>query len=171
MLEDAGNPSDPIERTLIEQLALAHFSIGRLHMKACSMEVPKLAIAYSDSATRLLAEFRRCSLALEDFRAKQATRKERPVGNDVAEKTTPAKYNGKPRPSPNGKKPSTNGKKTVNGRKPSTNGKKTVNGKKKAAQSKLTTNGEIPECLRERMGLAASDGLKPTAAIGANGKG
>ena len=158
LLQEAGNPSDPIEIMLIEQLALAHFSIGRLQMKSCTMDNIKLAIAYHDATTRLLGEFRRCSLALEDFRAKQAARKERSAVKDIAKKTVPATRNGKPRPSPNGKKPSTNGKTTVNG-------------KKTAAHSKLTTNGEIPACLRERMGLAASDVLKPTAAIGANGRG
>jgi hypothetical protein len=172
LLQEAGNPSDPIEIMLIEQIALGHFAIGRLQMKACTMEVPKLSIAYSDAATRLLGEFRRCTQALEDFRAKQAARKERSTVKEVAKKTVSATRNGKPRPSTNGKKPSTNGKKpSTNGKKPSTNRKKKVNGKKMAMTTELTTNGEIPECLRERMGFAASDVLKPTAAIGANGKG
>ena len=159
LLEDAGSPTDPIERMLIEQLALAHFSIGRLQMKACSMDVPKLAIAYADSATRLLAEFRRCSLALEDFRAKQAARKERPAGNDIAEKTAPATRNGKPRPS-------------TNGRKPSANGKKTVNGKKKAMTTELGGNehGEMPEWLRKRMEYPTLNGSALAASTNGNGK-
>jgi len=151
LLEDAGSPSDPIEIMLFEQLALAHFAIGRLQVRACIMDNAKLSVAFSDAATRLLGEFRRCSLALEDFRAKQAVRKERPASNDAAEKTAPAAQNGTPRPS--------------------TNGKSSSNGEKKASDSKLTTNGEVPECLRQRMGYATSDALMQTVEIGGNGKG
>jgi len=157
LLHDAGSPTDPLEVMLIEQLALAHFNIGRLHMKSCCVENPKLVIAYADSATRLLGEFRRCTLALEDFRAKQAARKERSASIDAAEMPAPEKHNGKPRPSTNGK--------------PSANGKKTSSGKKKAHDSKLTANGEVPECIRQRMGYAANGASKQTAAIGSNGKG
>ena len=151
LLEDAGNPTDPIAVMLIEQLAMAHFSIGQLRMKACSIENPKLAVAYTDAATRLLGEFRRCTLAIEEYRAKQAERKDRNTATAGVEEKPPAKRNGKPRVSTNGKTPASR--------------------KKKSAYSKQPTNGEIPKCLRERMGFAASGVLKPTAATGANGKG
>jgi len=38
LLEQAGNPSDPIERMLIEQLALAHHNLGRLYVQAAEMD-------------------------------------------------------------------------------------------------------------------------------------
>ena len=157
LLEDAGAPTDPIEVMLIEQLALAHFTIGRMHIKACSMDNAKLCVAFTDAATRLLGEFRRCSIALEDFRAKQAARKERSTSDNVAEKEAPAAQNGKAQPSTNG-----------NG---SSNGESSANGKKMAPDRKLTTNGkEIPECIRQRMGLATNDALTPTVAIAGNGE-
>ena len=158
LLQEAGNPSDPIEIMLIEQLALAHFSIGRLQMKACTMDNVKLSIAYSDAAARLLGEFRRCTLALEDFRAKQAARRDQPTVKDVAKKTVPATRNGKPRQS-------------TNGRKPSANGKKTVNGKKKVVTTELTTNGEIPQCLKDRMQSRIPGALQPAGVTGRNGGG
>jgi hypothetical protein len=74
LLAQAGNPTDPIEVMLIEQIALAHFHIGRLHLKSCSTAQAPLAVAYADAATRLTAEFRRSALALEDYRAKQLAR-------------------------------------------------------------------------------------------------
>ena len=152
LLEDVGSPIDPIEIMLVEQLALAHFAIGRLQIKACIMEDAKLSATFSDAATRLLGEFRRCSLALEDYRAKQAARKERPADNDVAEKTVPAPAarNGKPRPS--------------------ANGETSPNGKKKPVDTKLTTTGEIPECIRQRMRNGTNGASKRTAATARNGK-
>src|SRR4051794_23672514 len=34
LMTEAGNPSDPIERMMIEQIAIAHHNIGRLHVRA-----------------------------------------------------------------------------------------------------------------------------------------
>ena len=157
LIETAGNPSDPIEIMLIEQLALAHFSIGRLQIKACSIDNAKLSVAYSDAATRLLGEFRRCSLALEDYRAKQIARKDWCGSIDAAENEAPTARNGKPRPSTNG-----------NG---TTNGKASANGKKTAVDSKLATNEEVPECIRQRMGYTTKDASRQTVEISGNGKG
>ncbi len=164
LLKDAGSPSDPIEIMLIEQLALAHFNIGRLQLKSCSAENSKLAIAYADAATRLFGEFRRCSLALEDFREKQAARKDRKASSAVAKMAAPAKHNGTPRSSTNGKRPS-NRKKPSNGRKSSSNGKKM------AVDSKPTSNGEIPQCLKDRMQPPTPAALQPAGVTGRNGKG
>ncbi len=146
LLQDAGNPTDPIEIMLIEQIAMAHFHIGRLHLRSCSTEHHKLATAYADAATRLLGEFRRCTLALEDFRSKQAARKDRAATVDAVDKATPGGSNGKPR------EPSRNGK-------------------KKSANSKLRTNGEIPKCIRQRMGYTTNGASRQIAGIGGNGKG
>jgi len=74
LLEQSGSPTDPIEVMMIEQIALAHFHIGRLHLKSCSTAHGPLSVAYADAATRLTAEFRRSALALEDYRAKQLAR-------------------------------------------------------------------------------------------------
>ena len=47
VLEDAGNPTDPIERMLVEQICLAHHNIGRLHVKAASADHPEEARVYA----------------------------------------------------------------------------------------------------------------------------
>jgi hypothetical protein len=91
LLKEAGSPTDPIEVMLVEQLALANFHIGRLHMKSCTTEHGPLAIAYADAATRLTAEFRRSALALEDYRAKQLARKEGRVADSTPEEAEPTK--------------------------------------------------------------------------------
>ena len=169
LLVDAGAPTDPIEVMLVEQIALTHFAIGRLHIKACSMDNAKLSVAFTDAATRLLGEFRRCSLALEEYRSRRIARKERSVSNDGAEKKGPAARNGKAQPSVNGSG-SANGNGASNGKRLS-NGNGQANGKKTPANTKLTTNAEIPECTQQRMGFAANDVAKQTVEIGGNGKG
>jgi len=125
LLEQAGSPTDPIEIMLIEQIALAHFHIGRLHLKSCSTAQAPLAIAYSDAATRLTAEFRRSALALEDYRAKQIARRQGNAGSVPVVEAVEAEPNGKP------KRPTK---------------KKTVHNKIRSAPSK-----EMPEWLRKRM--------------------
>ena len=146
MLHEAGNPSDPIERMLIEQLALAHFSIGQLRIRSCSTESPKMAIAFADAATRLLGELRRCSLALEDYRAKQAARKEQSGPPKKAEQEVAAQPVHCPEPSSNGKKRSAFTEVANNG------------------------NGEMPEWLKRRMAYPTPSVSQPDAVTGGNGK-
>jgi hypothetical protein len=45
LFHEAGNPTDPLERMIIEQLALAHHSIGRLHVKSASSKTAQEARA------------------------------------------------------------------------------------------------------------------------------
>jgi hypothetical protein len=144
LLQDAGSPTDPIEVMLIEQLALAHFHIGRLQVRSCGAASPQLQVAYSDAATRLLGEFRRCTLALEDLRAKQDARRERNASSSKARKQASAERNGAPRPS--------------------------KNGKKKAPNTELKHNGEVPQCLIDRM-TAPLPGRPQLATTGGNGTG
>src|SRR5262249_34717623 len=67
-LREAGSPADPVERMLLEQLALAHHVIGRPHGRAgCRAGLEELK-AYHAAAARLLAEFRRTALALKAYR-------------------------------------------------------------------------------------------------------
>ena len=135
------NYSPSIEVMLVEQLALAHFNIGRLQMKASQASDAKLAIAYGDAATRLLAEFRRCTLALEDFRAKQVSRKAGSAQPEAEAK--PSARNGRSHGSCDAlKKPATT--------------KKGTNG-----------NGEVPQWLKERMHQCPiPNGSKQAAATG-----
>jgi hypothetical protein len=69
LLREAGNPSDPVERMLIEQLALAHHNAGRLLVKAASSQSLREASGYNASAARLMAEFRRSMLTLKKYRS------------------------------------------------------------------------------------------------------
>ncbi len=147
LLEDAGRPSDPIERMLVEQLALAHFSIGRLQIKACAIDNAKLSVAYSDAATRLLGEFRRCSLALEEYRARQSARKDQHGSTDTVAEKERSESHGTPRPPTNGKKPPLTTK-----------------------QGSNRQNTEMPEWLRKRMAPPIPNESPLAAATGSNGK-
>jgi hypothetical protein len=65
----AGNPDDPIECMLLEQLTMAHFRIAQLHGGAgqsTGIEAQKILCA---AAARLLGEFRRTALAIRVYRA------------------------------------------------------------------------------------------------------
>jgi hypothetical protein len=70
LLEDAGNPSDPVERMLLEQLGLAHFRIGQLQVSAGQAKSVEAAKVYNSVAARLLGEFRRTALALRVYKAR-----------------------------------------------------------------------------------------------------
>jgi hypothetical protein len=67
-VREAGDPADPVERILLEQLALAHHALGRLHVRAGSREGVEEVQAYLAAIARLLAEVRRTALALKTYR-------------------------------------------------------------------------------------------------------
>jgi hypothetical protein len=69
LFQEVGNPSDPLERMIVEQLALAHHCIGRLHVKSASSKTVQEATAYLGAAARLMTEYRRSALALKTYRA------------------------------------------------------------------------------------------------------
>jgi hypothetical protein len=68
LLEDYGNPRDPIVVMLVEQLALAHLNCGQLFYKASAVNSIECAAAYLAATTRLMGEFRRTALALPAYR-------------------------------------------------------------------------------------------------------
>jgi hypothetical protein len=68
LLKRSGASGDPIEQMLVQQLAHAHFAIGRLHVRSSGSRGPSEAVAYVAAAARLMAEFRRTSLALQAYR-------------------------------------------------------------------------------------------------------
>jgi hypothetical protein len=69
LVADCGGPTDPIEIMIIEQLSLAHFSLGLLSCKAANAGKPEAVGIYAGAAARLMGEFRRSALALQGYRA------------------------------------------------------------------------------------------------------
>jgi hypothetical protein len=67
-LEDAGKPADPVERMMLEQLALAHLRLGQLHGQAGHSKNLDAAKVYNSATARLWGEFRRTALALRVYR-------------------------------------------------------------------------------------------------------
>jgi hypothetical protein len=68
-LQECGNPRDPIERMLIEQMLIAHHTVGRLSVRAAGAQTAEEAKTYHDITARFLGEFRRCALALKTYRS------------------------------------------------------------------------------------------------------
>jgi hypothetical protein len=69
LLRDSGQPTDAIEVMLIEQLMWAHHRIGDLHVQASTASSPETFEIYSAAGVRLMAEFRKTSLALREYRS------------------------------------------------------------------------------------------------------
>jgi len=72
LLQEAGDPVDPTARMMIEQLAMAHHAIGRLHVRAATREGLAEVVAYHGVLARLMSEFRKTSLALQGLRKNAA---------------------------------------------------------------------------------------------------
>ena len=70
LIARCGSPGDPIEVMLIEQLALAHLNIGRLHFRSATADGLEGARVYGALAIGLTGELRRTALALQDYREK-----------------------------------------------------------------------------------------------------
>jgi hypothetical protein len=68
-VQQAGNPSDPMERLALEQLLLAHLHIGQLHANATNAQSVEAARMYLGMACRMRSEFRRLLLALDEHRS------------------------------------------------------------------------------------------------------
>jgi hypothetical protein len=68
LIRAAGNPADPFEIMLIEQVAMAHMNIGRLHYE-CSLATDAERVkVYGALAVALTGEMRRTILALKVYR-------------------------------------------------------------------------------------------------------
>jgi hypothetical protein len=68
VMRDLGDPTDPVERMLIEQLCMAHFRVAQLHAaagQANGLEATKLL---NTVAARMLGELRRTALSLKAYR-------------------------------------------------------------------------------------------------------
>ena len=68
LLDDTGVQHDPIQRMLVEQLALAHLRIAQLHAQANQSKELEAIKLYTAAAARLLGEFRRTALAVQQAR-------------------------------------------------------------------------------------------------------
>ena len=70
MIQESGNPSDPVEIMLLEQLTMCHqysIQMQALSKKAEGTEAIEL---YLSGAARLSSEFRKTALALKEYRKK-----------------------------------------------------------------------------------------------------
>lgn len=68
LMTDLGNPTDPIERMLAEQLALMHFRVAALHASAGEAKSQDAVKVLNSACARLLGEFRRSCITLRALR-------------------------------------------------------------------------------------------------------
>lgn len=69
VMHDLGNPTDPIERMLIEQLCIAHFRVAQLHAGAGQAQGLEATKLLNTVAARMLGEMRRTALSLKTYRS------------------------------------------------------------------------------------------------------
>jgi hypothetical protein len=69
VLQEAGNPADPIERMLIQQMILAHHRLIQIHGQAHLVKSIDQEEILNTGAAKLTAEFRRLALAIKEYRA------------------------------------------------------------------------------------------------------
>jgi hypothetical protein len=67
-LADCGNPTDPVEIVLVEQVVMAHLITGHLQVRGANAKSIESAAVYLGAAARLTGELRRTALALQAFR-------------------------------------------------------------------------------------------------------
>jgi hypothetical protein len=72
-LKEAGNPTDPIIRMLVEQFVFAHLRVAALHARAAAAESLEAVKIYSGATARLLAEVRRLGVTLQELRSRAPT--------------------------------------------------------------------------------------------------
>ena len=75
ILDEAGQPKDPVERMLLEQIVMAHHHVGRLHVRATMAESPDHIKAYNAAAANLLRELCQAVVALKKYREPAASKK------------------------------------------------------------------------------------------------
>lgn len=68
-IRDAGEPTDPIELILLQQLLMAHHRVAQLHARAEGVTAPEAVKILNAAASRLLSEVRRLALAIRQFRS------------------------------------------------------------------------------------------------------
>ena len=66
--EAAGKPSDPVEKTLLDMLALGRLRLGRVHASAEKAGSPEAARVYLSAANRLMGEICKTALTLAEYR-------------------------------------------------------------------------------------------------------
>ena len=75
LFRESGSPTDPVERMLLEQIALAHFRLGELYVTAAGAAGNEAIRIMNAATARLLSEFRRTALAVSSYREKEQQRK------------------------------------------------------------------------------------------------
>lgn len=70
LLIDAGNPTDPVERILIEQIAMAHLRVGDLSVLAAGSRGNESTKILTGATARLIGEVRKTALAISAYRAR-----------------------------------------------------------------------------------------------------
>jgi hypothetical protein len=101
----SGNPTDPAEIMLCQQLLWSHHRIGQLLVASAAATSPELVEAYNSAAVKLMAEHRRSTMALREYRAPVSAKQVTLVKNVAAGNQQVAVMQGDGAASRPGKKP------------------------------------------------------------------
>jgi hypothetical protein len=74
LMRDAGDPQDPVERMLLEQLTLAHFRAAQLQSEAEGAKAVEAIELRERCSIALMAETRKMALALAEYRERSRSR-------------------------------------------------------------------------------------------------
>lgn len=74
-MRDLGNPTDPLERLLVEQACLMHFRVAQLHASAGQANGLEATKLLNTVAARMTGELRRTVLSLKAYRSTAAPTK------------------------------------------------------------------------------------------------
>ena len=150
LLVDCGSPKDPLVQMMIEQMAMAHHNAGRLFAISAQSKSWGENTALVATAARLMGEYRRSMLALEEYR-----RKATPASDNSSQAASAAQTNGKAA----GKVK----RKRRKPRRPSTG--------KETSHNELASKAELPECLKNRMRGQIPVASQPGGGTNGNGEG
>jgi hypothetical protein len=91
LMLEAGDAVDPVERMLLQGIAITFHRGGQPLVKAAQAETLQAAGLYNKAATSMYAEFRRQALSLEAYRASSAARRRADAATPKdSEKKSPA---------------------------------------------------------------------------------
>jgi hypothetical protein len=78
LMIDTGSPTDPVERILIEQIAMAHLRVGDLSVLASGARGDEPIKILNSATARLIGEVRKTALALAAYRERKQPAKKQP---------------------------------------------------------------------------------------------
>jgi hypothetical protein len=95
-VREFGADKDPLLKLMVQQLLLLHYRVATVHFDAAEAKQPEAAKLYNGAAARLLAEFRRLTLAIQAYRGQEKGPGKKPEIAEPPNAAAPTGTNHKP---------------------------------------------------------------------------